>query len=125
MIHINEPVSDWLITVTELATADRPHQPKRLFNILKFKTVKELGLYLRKTEKYAIARSLGVKLKKPHDPASYHPGLIGRLSFKYTDRMVSPELEFDTVNDFAEWLQEHPPLAKAVEYDQKFTGGQS
>lgn len=116
MAHINEPVTLWRITVTELVNHDRPSEGRRLFNDHHFQTIAELKIYFQ--ENPGIARSLGYNIALPASE-KYNPRVIGRLSFHYEDRVVKVTNEFDSVHDFIYFLEGHPPLAKCVEYVKK------
>ena len=115
MQHINEPVSAWQISITEMVRPDFSYEGRIIFNTHQFQTIQELAKYFRKPDSYPVAKSLNYNVPEP--PAEkWNPRMIGRITFMYTDYMMSRLLEFDSVDDFVRFLEDHPPLAKVVEY---------
>jgi hypothetical protein len=114
MPYINETVSDWKITVTELVKPD-PGEPVRVFQTVTIKTIAQLREYFLTDSKFSVARSLQYKATQP-PPEKFNDRLFGRLSFTYTDRMSTKTFEFATAADFAKFIKDHPALAKCVEF---------
>jgi hypothetical protein len=119
-MHINDTVTDWGITITELVTPEHEWEPKRILNIITVKTLADLRTYFMKPASYCVARSLQYNVPQPKDPTTYNNRLTGRLTFTYQDRIMKPVFEFNNVNDFILFLQQHDHalLAKCVGYDK-------
>lgn len=115
MAHINEPVEEWNIIITELVHGNGD-EPRKVFNTFTMKTVAELRAYF--LGKYSVAKSLGYHFPEPAK-TTYNKNVIGRLEFEYRDRMVYVKWEFNGVADFVYCLENHPALAKVVEYVPK------
>jgi len=113
--HINEPLSNWSIIVTELEVDEHPGR-RRLFNSNQFQTLAELHKYFMSPNKYAIAVSLKYNMKRKPRQKTYHTPLTGRLGFVYTDRWITQQYEFDNMGQFVSFLAERPALANAVGY---------
>lgn len=117
MTHINDPVTEWEITITELALSD-DHPGRRFFNEHRFKTIAALKEYFERPGSYPIAKSLSYNVPEP-SPEKFNPRCVGRLSFHYEDRIMKPTWEFDNVRDFVKYLEMHPSLAECVNYVKK------
>lgn len=120
VVSVNEPVSAHKITITELVEPGTSGDPVIVFGTACFSTVAELRKYFCRAEKFSIAASLGYNLQEP-DASSFNGRLLGRMSFEYSDRMITNRVfEFPGgVLHFTQFLEANPALAKVVEYNPR------
>lgn len=112
MGHIYEPVKSWHIIYTIMRPeGDLVQEP------VKFKTVAELRNFF--FEHKRLGEAVGYVITKNRTPGFNDNRITGKLSFEYIDQTTSGRNDFDNVNQFVKFLEDHPQLARLVEYVKK------
>ena len=85
-------------------------------NVFHFQTLSELREYFLTKRAFAVARSLGYWVKVKPQPSAFNEHMMGRILFEYTDRTETVRIEFNSIQQFVNLLQDTPALADAVGY---------